>query len=71
MNLIKLLKDYEIKEIKGEIDLDINGIEYNSKEVENGSLFIAIKGEKLDGHNFLIDADNRGAEALLVSNFEA
>jgi len=70
MNLIKLLKDYEIKEIKGEIDLDINGIEYNSKEVENGSLFIAIKGEKLDGHNFLIDADNRGAEALLVSNFD-
>ena len=41
-------------------------IERNSKAVQPGDLFIAVKGERLDGHHFIADAADRGAAAALV-----
>ncbi|HWS23775.1 MAG TPA: UDP-N-acetylmuramoyl-tripeptide--D-alanyl-D-alanine ligase [Anaerolineales bacterium] len=38
----------------------------NSRLAEPGSLFVAIKGEHADGHDFVIDAFNQGASAALV-----
>ena len=37
-----------------------------SKEVEDGTLFVAIKGNRADGHDFLKDAENSGAIAAVV-----
>lgn len=42
-------------------------IERNSRDVTPGDLFIAIKGERFDGHAFVADAAARGATAALVS----
>ena len=38
----------------------------NSKQVPQGSLFIAIRGERFDGHSFLADVANAGAAAAMV-----
>jgi len=37
-------------------DTDISTIEYNSGKVVPGALFIAIRGEHHDGHDFVVDA---------------
>lgn len=38
----------------------------DSKKVERGSVFVALKGERLDGHGFLKDALRRGAACLVI-----
>ncbi len=42
-------------------------IERNSRELHPGDLFIAVKGERFDGHRFVDDAFDKGAAAALVS----
>ena len=42
-------------------------IERNSRQVQPGDLFIAVRGERFDGHNFVSDAAAAGATAALVS----
>ncbi len=44
----------------------VKGLTSNSKEVKEGYLFFAIKGTKNDGHNFVKDAEKRGAYAVVV-----
>ena len=52
--------------IKKGISRDITSIAIHSEKVSKNSLFVALKGEKEDGHSFLKEAVKRGAEALLV-----
>jgi len=47
-------------------DTEITSIHYNSRDVLPGGLFIAIPGLRSDGHNFIDDALDRGAAAVLV-----
>ena len=42
------------------------GVGIDSRTVERGQVFIAIKGDRLDGHDFLIDAAAAGASVLVV-----
>lgn len=44
--------------------INISGITYDSRNVKEGWLFVAIRGEKFDGHNFITDAIQRGAIAI-------
>ena len=48
------------------MNTDVSGIAYNSRNVEEGHLFVAIKGETYDGHNFINAAIGRGAVAAVV-----
>lgn len=41
-------------------------VQRNSREIRPGDLFIAVKGERFDGHAFIPDAAERGAAAALV-----
>ena len=45
----------------------ITSATYDSRKVEKGSLFIAVKGKNTDGHEFAIEASNKGASAILIS----
>jgi UDP-N-acetylmuramoyl-tripeptide--D-alanyl-D-alanine ligase len=47
-------------------ETEFGKIERNSKKVNPGDLFIAVKGERFDGHRFVDDAAARGAAAALV-----
>jgi UDP-N-acetylmuramoyl-tripeptide--D-alanyl-D-alanine ligase len=56
-------------EVAGDLDpaTAFRWIERNSREVGPGDLFIAVKGEQFDGHDFVFDAASKGALAALVS----
>jgi UDP-N-acetylmuramoyl-L-alanyl-D-glutamate--2,6-diaminopimelate ligase len=45
----------------------ITGISYNSKEIKEGDVFVCLVGEKTDGHNFIKEAESKGAKAIIVS----
>nr|WP_239537586.1 UDP-N-acetylmuramoyl-tripeptide--D-alanyl-D-alanine ligase [Dyella mobilis] len=47
-------------------DADIDGVEIDSRKIKTGDLFVAFKGEHVDGHDYLADAAARGAAAALV-----
>ena len=66
MELKKILVGLEGIKSRGNLDLDIKGIENNSKKVENGFMFIAIKGFSTDGHQFVKNAIEKGAIAVMV-----
>lgn len=70
MNIRELLNGIEIIDTLNEKDLEIRGIAYNSKKVEEGFLFVAIKGYKTDGHKYLGQAVESGAIAALVQEFD-
>ncbi|MBT9146780.1 MAG: UDP-N-acetylmuramoyl-L-alanyl-D-glutamate--2,6-diaminopimelate ligase [Syntrophomonadaceae bacterium] len=65
IKLKELLKSVEIKLIHGNQEIDISGIAYDSRKVEKGYLFICVRGEKLDGHEFNYEAVQKGAVAIL------
>ncbi len=47
-------------------DVNIESLEFDSRKVRPGSLFIALKGTKYDGHNFVQQAEKHGASAIAV-----
>lgn len=50
----------------GSLDMEISGLNYNSKNIKEGDLFVAIKGLKTDGHKYIASALEKGAAALVV-----
>ena len=66
MNLKNILDGIEGLKAKGNLDLEIEGIEKNSKNVKKSFLFVAIKGFTVDGHEFIQDAIENGATAVVV-----
>jgi UDP-N-acetylmuramoyl-L-alanyl-D-glutamate--2,6-diaminopimelate ligase len=67
MKLGELLEDCDC--IKTGLDqlmyLDISGVAYDSRRVKDGYLFVAVAGERFDGHDFIEDAVNKGAVAIV------
>ena len=66
MNLKELLIGLKGLKARGNIDIDITGVAFNSKEVQSGNLFIAIKGFENDGHEFIKESINSGAVAVMI-----
>jgi len=66
MKLSELITNLKVKEIIGDLNLNIKGIYHNSREIKRDFLFICIKGFTFDGHDFIDEAINRGAIALVV-----
>ena len=50
------------------VSVSVNKIITDSRKAEKGSLFVAIKGEKFDGHNFVKDVLNNGCELAIVDH---
>src|SRR5919112_3175956 len=46
----------------------VSGVVYDSRLVQPGDLFAALRGADFDGHQFVRDAEQRGAAALLVDS---
>ncbi len=66
MELKKLLIGLEGLKGKGKLDIEITGIESNSKNVKPGFVFIAIKGFSVDGHDYIESAVEAGATAIVI-----
>jgi len=52
-------------EVTGDIEKGISGITYDSRKIKKGYVFVAIKGENFDGHDFIEDAIKKGAVAIV------
>lgn len=66
MKLSDILEGLENYKTKGDLELEITGIENNSKDVAEGNLFVAIKGFDYDGHDFVGEAIENGATAVML-----
>ena len=60
------LKDFQNPNSSHATEITFTGISIDSRTVEPGNLFIAIKGENFDGHHFVNDAISRGALAVIA-----
>lgn len=68
MRLDDLLKGVSIQEIQGDPRMEIGGISYDSRSVRPGDLFVALRGRKWDGHQFISEAIQRGAVAVVIES---
>ena len=66
MELKKLLTGIENFKTKGDVDIDIKKVECNSKKIVPDSLFIAIRGYDFDGHEYVAEAIENGATAVML-----
>jgi len=66
MKLKDLIKNLEVIDVTGNLDMEIDSIAYDSRKTKNGSLFVCIEGFKADGHKFIPQAVENGTKALLV-----
>src|SRR5271169_4994697 len=68
MRLDEILNGLDGADVSGDAHIDITGISYDSRKVKPGDLFVAVKGENADGHDFIADAVKRGAVAIAYEN---
>lgn len=71
---MKLLKDIlyniNILELSGSTSIEIDNIQFDSRKVTKGTLFVAQKGFSSDGHAFIAKAIELGAVAILLQEIE-
>ena len=65
MKVKEILVNCNLLEIVGNKDLDISNISFDSRTVENGTLFFAVRGTQVDGHNYIEKAIEQGAVAIV------
>lgn len=67
-NLKDILYKVNLISVIGKTDSEINEIHFNSKEITNGDVFVAIKGNTVDGHKFIDNALDNGARAIVCED---
>jgi UDP-N-acetylmuramoyl-L-alanyl-D-glutamate--2,6-diaminopimelate ligase len=60
-----ILYKVPIRSVKGSLDVDIANLQMDSRKVEKGSAFIAIRGAAMDGHQFIPQVAEAGAAAIV------
>src|SRR5688572_13539401 len=69
MTLRDLLAGSSIRNTSGDMDSEILGIAHDSREVNRGSAFVAIRGLKADGNRYVAQAVAAGAAAVISTAF--
>ena len=65
MKLGELLRNLDVLDASAAMDMEIDGVSYDSRKTQPGDLFVAIRGFESDGHKFIPAAMARGAAAVL------
>ena len=66
MDLRVLLKYLNIKKVEGPTDFPVRGLAYHSSRVQPGFIFFCLGGTRADGHEFIPQAVDAGAAAVVV-----
>lgn len=69
MTLAELLDESKVVPVSvyGNLEVEITGIQHDSRLVSSGDLYVCCVGMKIDGHLYLTEADKRGAVAVVAS----
>ncbi len=67
MKLSELFEGIKYTLVKGDLETTISDIAYDSRNVKENALYMAIVGSSVDGHDYISDAIKNGAKAILVS----
>ncbi len=68
MKVNELIKYVKVRKLIGDEFVEVRGISYDSREVKEGDLFVAIKGLNVDGHRFIPEAVLSGAVAVVLED---
>ena len=71
MNLKSVLSGIEGLKAKGNLDMEIMGVAHDSRKVKEGYVFVAVKGYDVDGHNYIHQAIENGAKAIVVEDISS
>jgi UDP-N-acetylmuramoyl-L-alanyl-D-glutamate--2,6-diaminopimelate ligase len=63
--LKEILFKVNINSVYGDTDIDITKITFDSRNVENNTLFVAIEGYKIDGHDYIDQSLKKGASVIV------
>ncbi len=65
MKIKEILANCNLMEIEGDKDIDILDMTFDSRKVKDGSLFFAVRGTQVDGHDYIDKAVAQGAKAIV------
>lgn len=65
MKLFDIIKSLNALQIKGDVEIDITDVQFDSRKINKGSMFIAVSGTQNDGHAFIDKAIELGASAVI------
>lgn len=71
MELKELIRSLEVLEVVGNTTVEITSIQSDSRKVEEGSLFVAVRGTAVDGHTYIKGSVEKGATAILCEEIPA
>jgi UDP-N-acetylmuramoyl-L-alanyl-D-glutamate--2,6-diaminopimelate ligase len=70
MQLKTLVAAIPVRQVIGTLDRTVESIAYDSRRVQRNGLFVALPGEKVDGHDFIQQAIEKGATAIVAERAE-
>ena len=65
MKIKDIIVNCNLLELIGDKDLDITKVSFDSRQVEPGTLFFAVRGTQTDGHDYIDKAVEQGASAVI------
>lgn len=71
MKLQELINGIKVLTLQGEADKDITGVNIDSRRIEAGHLFMAVRGTQADGHSYIAKAIENGAVAVVCEEIPA
>ena len=71
MLLKNLLTALSVRQIQGPVDRQVDSVAYDSRRVQKNGLFVALRGEKSDGHDFIEQAIEKGAVAVVAERAQS
>lgn len=68
MQLNRLLHNVRILDTHGDSAVEVGQIRFDSRQVQPGDVFVAVRGAQVDGHQFIDKAIEKGAAAIVISD---
>ena len=65
MKICELIQEIDVLQIVGDTQKAVTDIQFDSRRVQKGSLFVAQVGVHVDGHNYITSAIEKGAVAVV------